>query len=248
MAALSGFIYDASNSYQVAFYIAGAVPTAAACMMFGIPFLMREREEDKKCRVVLAEESGYNEKSTYFDEKRALAEKELQMYRDHYTGIPEVIIEEPETEDNLRPESFYSMASNDNALSTLSINNKGNTIGLSTNSISTVRETCLVSMDTINVRRSRLLQLKGELSSSVFSLVRRYMDMPKEVAASECGSIACIPQHIANNPQQPPPPQAEKSSCCSAWRPLYRVQLTCQSASKEVERLLQLIKSQCMNA
>ena len=141
LAAFSGFIYDASNSYQVAFYIAGAVPTAAACMMFGIPFLMPEREEDKKCRVVLAEESGYNEKPTYFDEKRALAEKEQQMYRDRYTGIPEVIIEEPETEDNLRPVSFYSMASNDNALSTLSINNKRNTIGLSTNSISTVRET-----------------------------------------------------------------------------------------------------------
>jgi len=36
------------------------------------------------------------------------------------------------------------------------------------------------------------------------------MDMPKEIAASECGSIACIPQHIASNPQQPPPPPAEK--------------------------------------
>ena len=210
LAVLSGFIYDASNSYQVAFYIAGAVPTAAACMMFGIPFLMPEREQDKKCRVVLVEESGYNEKPTYFDEKRALAEKEQQMYRDRYIGIPEVIIEEPETGDNFRPASFYSVASNDNALSTLSINNKRNTIGLSSNSISTVRETCLVSMDTINVRRSRLLQLRGELSSSVFSLVRRYMDMPKEVAASECGSIACIPQHIAKNPQQPPPSQPER--------------------------------------
>ena len=199
----------------MAFYIAGAVPTAAACMMFGIPFLMPDREEDKKCRVVLMEDSGFEEKPTYFDEKRAIAEKEQQMYRDRYPGIPEVIIEEPEdVDDNLRPVSFYSVASNDNGLSnglsTLSINNKRNTIGLSTNSISTVRETCLVSVDTINVRRSRLLQLRGELSSSVFSLVRRYMDMPKEIAASECGSIACIPQHIASNPQQPPPPQAEK--------------------------------------
>ena len=186
------------------------MPTAAACMMFGIPFLMPEREEDKKCRVVLMEDSGFNEKPTYLNEKRAIAEKEQQMYRDHYPAIPEVIIEEPETEENYRPVSFYSVASNNNGLSTLSINNKRNTIGLSTNSISTVRETCLVSVDTINVRRSRLLQLRGELSSSVFSLVRRYMDMPKEVAASECGSIACIPQHIANNPQQPPPSQAEK--------------------------------------
>lgn len=204
----SGFIYDASNSYQVAFYIAGAVPTAAACMMFGIPFLMPDREEDKKCKVVLMEESGYDEKPRYLDEKRAIVEKERQMLRENnYPGIPEVIIEEPETED-FRPASFYSIGSN-NGLSTLSVNNKRNTIGLSTNSISSVRETCLVSVDTINVRRSRLLQLRGELSGSVFSLVRRYMDMPKEIAASECGSIACIPQHIANNPQQPPPVQKE---------------------------------------
>lgn len=46
------------------------------CMMFGILFLMFEREEDKKCRVVFVEESGYNEKSIYFDEKRVLVEKE----------------------------------------------------------------------------------------------------------------------------------------------------------------------------
>lgn len=201
----SGFIYDASNSYQVAFYIAGAVPTAAACMMFGIPFLMPYREEDKKCKVILMEESGFDEKPTYYDEKRAIAEKEQQRYRDnnYYPGIPDVIIEEPESEGDFRPASFYSVASN--GVSSLSVNNKRKSIGRSTNSISSVRETCLVSVDTINVRRSRLLQLKGELSGSVFSLVRRYMDMPKEIAASECGSIACIPQHIANNPQQPPP-------------------------------------------
>ena len=35
-----GFLYDISDSYQVAFYVAGAVPTLAACLMFGIPFLM----------------------------------------------------------------------------------------------------------------------------------------------------------------------------------------------------------------
>lgn len=212
---IAGFIYDASNSYQVAFYIAGAVPTAAACMMFGIPYLMPERE-DNKCKVVLMEESGFNEKPTYFDEKsshldekRAIMEKEQQMSgKNNNPIIPDVIIEEPETDDN-RPVSFCSVGSN-NGLSTLSVNNKRNTMGLSTNSISSVRETCLVSVDTINVRRSRVLQLKGELSSSVFSLVRRYMDMPKEIAASECGSIACIPQHIANTPQEPPPVPKER--------------------------------------
>lgn len=205
----SGKIYEAFNSYQVAFYISGAVPTAAACMMFGIPFLMPEREEDKKCRVVLADESGFDEKPTYFDEKRAIAEKEKQMLGGHYPVLPDVIIEEPE--DDGRPASFYSIGSNaGHHLSTLSVNNHRNTLGLSTNSVSSVRETCLVSVDTINVRRSRLLQLRGELSSSVFSLVRRYMDMPKEIAASECGSIACIPQHIANNLHEPPPLPIEK--------------------------------------
>lgn len=200
---IAGKIYQAFNSYQVAFYISGAVPTAAACMMFGIPFLMPDREEDDKCRVVLADESGFDEKATYFDEKRTISEKDLQWSNGFYTGLPEVIIEEPE--DDGRPMSFHSMGSNGHHLSSLSVHSNKNKLGLSTNSISNVRETCLVSVDTINVRRSRLLQLKGELSSSVFSLVRRYMDMPKEVAASEFGSIACIPQHIANNPQQPAP-------------------------------------------
>lgn len=176
---------------------------------------MPERE-DTKCKVVLMEESGFNEKPTYFDEKsshfdekRAIMEKEQQMSgKNNNPIIPDVIIEEPETDDN-RPVSYCSIGSN-NGLSTLSVNNKRNTMGLSTNSISSVRETCLVSVDTINVRRSRVLQLKGELSSSVFSLVRRYMDMPKEIAASECGSIACIPQHIANTPQEPPPVPKER--------------------------------------
>lgn len=204
---IAGEIYEAFKSYQIAFYISGAVPTAAACMMFGIPFLMPTREEDKKSRVVLAEDSGFDEKPTYFDEKRAIIEKEKEMHGGYYPVVPDVIIEEPE--DDCRPASFYSVAGSGDHLSTLSVNNHKNKLGLSTNSISTVRETCLVSVDTINVRQSRLFQLRGELSSSVFSLVRRYMDMPKEVAASECGSIACIPQHIANNPQQPPPPHNE---------------------------------------
>ena len=169
---------------------------------------MPNRDEDKKCRVMLADESGFDEKPTYFDEKRAIAEKEKQMHGGHYPMVPDVIIEEPE-DDPARPVSFYSIGSSDHHLSALSVNNHRNALGVSTNSISTVRETCLVSVDTINVRRSRLLQLRGELSSSVFSLVRRYMDMPKEVAASECGSIACIPQHIANNPQAPPPVRKE---------------------------------------
>lgn len=207
MLSCTGKIYEAFDSYQVAFYISGAVPTAAACMMFGIPFLMPDREEDGKCRVLLEEDCGFDEKPTYFDEKKAMVDKEMQLSNGYHPGLPDVIIEEA---DDGRPVSTYSMGSTGHHLSTLSVNNNRKSLGLSTNSISNVRETCLVSVDTLNVRRSRLLQLKGELSTSVFSLVRRYMDMPKEVAASECGSIACIPQHIANNPQQAPPLPNEK--------------------------------------
>ncbi|XP_065643931.1 monocarboxylate transporter 10 [Hydra vulgaris] len=39
-APLAGFIYDKSHSYHVAFYVAGAIPTIASCIMFLIPFLM----------------------------------------------------------------------------------------------------------------------------------------------------------------------------------------------------------------
>lgn len=204
---IAGEIYEAFDSYQVAFYISGAVPTVAACMMFGIPFLMPDRDEDGKCRVVLEDDCGFDKHPTYFDEKSAMMDKEMQFSNGYYPGLPDVIIEEA---DDGRPVSVYSMGSTGHHLSTLAVNNNRKSLGLSTNSISNVRETCLVSVDTLNVRRSRLLQLKGELSTSVFSLVRRYMDMPKEVAASECGSIACIPQHIANNPQQAPPLHNEK--------------------------------------
>ena len=37
---IPGFLYDLSNSYQVAFYVAGAIPIIAAVIMFFIPFLM----------------------------------------------------------------------------------------------------------------------------------------------------------------------------------------------------------------
>lgn len=37
---LAGFLYDISKSYQVAFYVAGAIPTVASIMMFAVPFLI----------------------------------------------------------------------------------------------------------------------------------------------------------------------------------------------------------------
>eukprot|EP00794_Sanderia_malayensis_P011334 gene11334-12519_t len=43
---IAGFLYEISNSYQVAFYVAGAVPTLAACLLFAIPFLMPPEEHE----------------------------------------------------------------------------------------------------------------------------------------------------------------------------------------------------------
>lgn len=42
----TGFIYDVSKSYDVAFYIAGAVCTVCCCIMFLIPIYMPEGGED----------------------------------------------------------------------------------------------------------------------------------------------------------------------------------------------------------
>ena len=166
---------------------------------------MPEREE-QKCKVILLEESDYQEKPSgqYFDNKRAIMEKGKKMHAGNFDpSLPEIIIEESETETaDVRPSSFYSTVNTTG--SNLSINNKRNPLGGSNNSIAPEKETCLVTFDISNMRRSRLLQLKGDLSNSAFSLVRRYMDMPKEVAASECGSIACIPAHIASNSQNRP--------------------------------------------
>lgn len=41
---LAGFLYDISNSYEVAFYIAGAVPIISALLMFFIPNLMPPKD------------------------------------------------------------------------------------------------------------------------------------------------------------------------------------------------------------
>lgn len=38
----SGIIYDLSNSYQIAFYVAGACSTLATCLLFLAPVLMPE--------------------------------------------------------------------------------------------------------------------------------------------------------------------------------------------------------------
>lgn len=73
---IAGFLYDISNSYQVAFYVAGAVPTIAACLMFGIPFLMpppdhkywqrndtiTKREQSNRKLIPSAEEGGRSQR------------------------------------------------------------------------------------------------------------------------------------------------------------------------------------------
>ena len=40
-----GFLYDVANSYQVAFYVAGAIPVIASLIMFAIPFLVPTKDD-----------------------------------------------------------------------------------------------------------------------------------------------------------------------------------------------------------
>ena len=42
---LIGFLYDVANSYQVAFYVAGAIPVIASLIMFSIPFLIPPKDD-----------------------------------------------------------------------------------------------------------------------------------------------------------------------------------------------------------
>jgi len=43
-APIAGALYDVSNSYQVAFLVAGAMPVITSCIMFTIPYLMPQEE------------------------------------------------------------------------------------------------------------------------------------------------------------------------------------------------------------
>ena len=40
-----GFLYDVADSYQVAFYVAGAIPVIASVIMFAIPFLVPPKDD-----------------------------------------------------------------------------------------------------------------------------------------------------------------------------------------------------------
>lgn len=172
--------------------------------MFGIPFLMPDRDEhnhdDYGKYEVSMEEKGS------FDHLNALPDK--IMYKKGYNcNVPDIIVDETADTYHNAPSVQSSVPSL--AVSHLSVFNNRRSLGLSINSIpghpQPVRETCLVTVDKTLARRSRLLQLRSELSASAFSIVKKYIEMPKLVAASECGSIACIPAHIASNPNLAPP-------------------------------------------
>ncbi|XP_031568466.1 monocarboxylate transporter 10-like [Actinia tenebrosa] len=227
---LAGFIYDTSNSYEVAFYIAGAVPILAACIMFAIPFLMPKDQEDEtdhkhygKFEVIMDEKEEEDRSSGYDSQPRipqlfiepatpTLPPESLRS--ESLPQIPPHILHNPKrlsgdhTElrpissipKHLRPKSVQSFASLTG--SHVSINSILSRSGPSTynmNALPPIQE----NSDHYNVRRSRVLELQRELSPSVFSLVRRRLELgaptnkktmiPKQISASKYGgSIGCI--------------------------------------------------------
>ena len=59
----SGVIYDLSNSYQIAFYVAGACSTLATCLLFLVPALMpKDTYNDGRGRAETVEFEGSGEK------------------------------------------------------------------------------------------------------------------------------------------------------------------------------------------
>ena len=103
--------------------------------------------------------------------------------------------------DNLRPKSMGQ------STTSLNVDHPWQVRATSNGHLSTiapVRETCLVTVDSTS--RTHLSELRDTLSASVFSLVKKYMDMPRLVSASECGgSMGCIPALNAAGPANKPP-------------------------------------------
>lgn len=231
---LAGFIYDASGSYQVAFYIAGAVPTLAACLMFGIPFLMPEginnsRVPEKEIFEVDNEETARfdyrkhwkknkqeedDQDVVRFDWREYDNQNQVQQQQQMLAPIPEITVDTDTSSDdmavaggsvnkvdNLRPKSMGQ------STTSLNVDHPWQVRATSNGHLSTItpiRETCLVTVDSTS--RTHLSELRNTLSASVFSLVKKYMDMPRLVSASECGgSMGCIPAHIAADPANKPP-------------------------------------------
>lgn len=59
----SGVIYDLSNSYQIAFYVAGACSTLATCLLFLVPVLMpKDTYDDGRGRAETVHSGGSGEK------------------------------------------------------------------------------------------------------------------------------------------------------------------------------------------
>lgn len=127
--------------------------------------------------------------------------------------IPEITVETDTTSDSEGPEGnsevFFTNSTNNmrpksmvSSTSSLNVDHPWQVRATSNGHLSTVtpvRETCLVTVESTS--RTHLSELRDTLSASVFSLVKKYMDMPHMVSASECGgSMGCIPAHIAADP------------------------------------------------
>ncbi|KAK3726908.1 hypothetical protein QZH41_016704, partial [Actinostola sp. cb2023] len=225
---IAGFIYDASNSYEVAFYIAGAVPIIAACLMFTIPFLMPKEDhpdctEYGKFEVIMEEKDHESEdRSSGYDSQLRIPQMSVEpptptllpesLKAESLPYLPPLIhdpngLSGDHTEAHLiplprrlRPHSIYSVRSLTG--SHLSVNSILSRAGPSTLTLPAIQENGDGSRCT--VRTAGLLDLQRELSPSVFSLVRRRLDLhmpkqaptlavPKLISASRYGgSIGCI--------------------------------------------------------
>ena len=226
---MPGFIYDTSNSYEVAFYIAGAVPILAACMMFAIPFLMPEKQGDEtdhkhygQFEVIMDEKeedisSGYDSQPRIpqmFIEPATPTLPPESLKAESFPHIPPLVLHNPKRlsgdhselhpitaiPKHLRPKSVQSLASlNGSHISINSILSRSGPSTCNVNALPPISE----NSDHYMVRRSNVLELQRELSPSVFSLVRRRLElgapspkktlMPKQISASRYGgSIGCI--------------------------------------------------------
>lgn len=198
-------------------------------MMFAIPFLMPKEQDDEtdhkhygKFEVIMDEKeedgsSGYDSQPRIpqmFIEPATPTLPPEALRAESLPQIQPLILHNPKrlsgdhTElrpitaipKRLRPKSVQSFASL--AGSHVSINSILSRSGPSTYTINALPQIDENS-DHYNVRRSRVLELQRELSPSVFSLVRRRLElgapstkktlMPKQISASKYGgSIGCI--------------------------------------------------------
>jgi len=160
----AGFLYDISNSYQAAFYVAGAVPIFSCCLMFLIPFLMPENQ-------------GIHEHNA-----EVLKEKEMLEYQLDSAYSSATLDEDGQgTIVRLQPDS----------ISQIRVCVYPPAEDTPQGAFGGVRETHLLSGDA--GATSSLSRFRG-LSASVMSLVQKYHEgIPKTVLSTDISSMHSVP-------------------------------------------------------